>query len=173
MPSLSFQLLCALVIFPLLPSAAAGQASNCWICEPVVVLEPAAFARNLDADAGDIDFLARVHVMAQTGLPRLGVSVAMQWIVPHGPAPMVMGHLAYTLSERPVRLAAFLGVMNMRLRGERVFKPMTALYVTVPSRIPHVRLYGLGVLVLAGDVVPSLGLGLRLPFAPLPPRDMM
>ncbi len=163
----------ALVIFSLLPSVAVAQGSQCWICEPTIVLEPAGFARNVDADAGDVDFLVRAHVMARTGVPRLGVSVAVQWVVPHGNAPMVMAHLSYALLERPVGVAPFVGFMNVRFKGDFVIKPLTALYVTVPTGIRHVRVYGLGTVMFADDVVPSLALGLRLPFAPVPPTGGM
>ena len=160
--------LTVLVIFPLLSSATIAQGTKCWICEPMVVLEPAGFMRNVDADAGDIDFLARVHMMAPTGISRLGVSVVVQWVVPHGNSPMVMAHLKYTVLQRPVSVAPFLGAMNTNCKGQFVIKPMTALYVTVPSGWPDVRFYGLGTLMFADDLVPSLAIGLRVPFAPLP-----
>jgi len=156
----------ALIMVPLLTSLAAAQTSRCVICNPRLLLEPAAVARNLDADAGDIDFLARVHLMAETGVPRLGVSLAIQWVVPHGNEPMVMLHLAYKLLKRPVGVAPFVGVMNLRLGDKRVSKLMTALYVTAPTGLSRVRLYGLGTLVFADDVIPSLAVGLSVPFPP-------
>ena len=156
----------ALIMIPLLTSPAAAQTSRCVVCNPRLLLEPAAFARNLDADAEDVDFLARVHVMAETGVPRLGVSLATQWVVPHGNEPMVMLHLAYKLLKRPVSVAPFLGVMNLKMGDERVSKLMTALYVTAPTSLPRVRLYGLGTLVFADGVIPSLGVGLSVPSPP-------
>ncbi len=146
---------------------AVAQQPGCLICEPMIALEPAAFARNLDANAGDIDFLARVHVMAKTFAPRLSVSGAVQWVVPHGENPMVMAHLAYTLLERPLGAAAFLGVMNMERKGDFVFRPMAALYLTGPKILQGVRPYSLGTLAFADDIIPSLALGLRIQAAPL------
>lgn len=163
----------ALLMFSLPPSEALAQGARCWICEPRVLLEPAAFARNIDADRGDIDLLLRVHIMAPTAVSRLGVSAVMQWVVSHGSSPMVMAHLSYTVWRRPLSVAPFLGVMNLRFRGQSIIRPMTALYVTVPTGSPYLRFYALGTLVFADDVVPSLALGLRVPFAPLPGKGAM
>jgi len=165
--------LVVLAILSSLPSVAVAQGAECWICEPRIVLEPAAFARNVDADAGDVDFLVRVHMMAGTAVPRLGISMVVQWIVPHGNSPVVMAHLSYALLDRPVSVAPFVGVMNTRFKGEAVIKPMTALYVTAPSGLRHIRVYGLWTVMFADGVVPSLALGLRLPLAPVPPRGGM
>ncbi|MFQ5679326.1 MAG: hypothetical protein ACE5HP_07690 [Gemmatimonadota bacterium] len=153
-----------------LTSGAAAQTSPCLICRPKILLEPAVFGRNLEADAGDLDFLARIHVMAATGLRGLGISMATQWVVPHGNEPAIMLHATYTVLKRPLGVRPFLGVMNTTLRRERVWKPMTALYVTVPSKLPGVRIYTLGTLLLADDVIPSLAVGLSLPFGPVLPK---
>lgn len=163
----------ALTSLNLLPPAPAhGQghaaADPCVICSPMIRLEPAAFARNLARDAGHVDFLARVHVMAPTGVPRLGISLATQWVVPSGDDPMVMPHLTYRLLRGTIEVSPLVGMMNMTMGGERVWEPMTALYVTAPSGVPGSRLYALGTLIAADDVVPSLGLGLSVPLAPLP-----
>ena len=128
---------------------------------------------NVDADPGHIDLLVRVHFMAPTGVSRVGVSAVMQWVVPHGNSPMVMAHLSYTVWRRPLRVAPFLGVMNMRFQGRFVVRPMTALYVTVPTGLPQLRFYGLATLTFADDLVSSVALGLRLPFAPLPGKGGM
>ncbi|GMR13418.1 MAG: hypothetical protein BMS9Abin29_1627 [Gemmatimonadota bacterium] len=156
-----------------LPSRAVAQRPTCWICEPLVLLEPAAFVRNLDSDPESVDLLARIHIMAPTRIPRLGVSLVTQWVAPHGSSPMIMAHLSYALWQRPVSVAPFLGMMNVRFRGESVIRPMTALYVTAPTGFPQVRFYALMTLLLADEVVPSLAFGLRVPFAPLPKKGGM
>ncbi len=161
------ELISVLALLLLSSPIAVAQEAGCLICEPMIALEPAAFARNLDADAGDVDFLARVHVMAKTFVPRLSVSGAVQWVVPHGENPMVMAHLAYTLLGRPLGAAAFLGVMNLERKGDFVFRPMAAFYLTGPNILQGVQPYGLGTLAFADEIIPSLALGLRIHAAPL------
>lgn len=162
-----------LLTLALIPSPVVAQRSKCWICEPVVLLEPASFVRNLDANPDNVDLLARIHIMAPTGIPRLGVSLVTQWVAPHGSSPMIMAHVSYTVLQRPFSVAPFLGMMNVRFQGRSVIKPMTALYVTVPTGLPQVRFYALWTLLLADDVIPSLAVGLRIPFAPLPAKGGM
>lgn len=164
------RLACAAALLPASVAAsrpARAQEPACHLlCAPRILLEPAAVARDLDRRAGDVDFLARVHIMIPTSVPRLGVSLATQWIVPHGSEPTEMIHVMVAGLQRPIRLSALLGAMNREYRGAHVWRPMAALYVRTPAPVPAPGLYGLGTLFFADRIVPSLAVGASVLIAP-------